>query len=184
MLLGARAGITMKKSTLLLLIGIAAALALFPFLPFLLAREKTSATRVVQVQFVPQSPVQPSAPSVPLPAQADPRNSSGIIENAYRNHANSLPVIEKGTVSRILSDDNKEPRHQRFIVRLPSGHAVLIAHNIDIAPRISDLREGDQITFSGLYEWNTQGGTVHWTHHDPSGQHAGGYLQHNGMFYQ
>ena len=92
--------------------------------------------------------------------------------------------MESGVVSHLLSDDNQGARHQRFIVSLASGHTVLIAHNIDIASRINGLREGDQITFSGLYEWNDKGGVVHWTHHDPSGRYGGGYLQHNGMYYR
>ena len=121
-----------------------------------------------------------TAPSAP----AAPARSSGVIEDAFRNHAGNLPVMESGTVSRVLPDDNQGSRHQRFIVTLASGHTVLIAHNIDIAPRINDLRIGDQIAFSGLYEWNDKGGVVHWTHHDPSGQYGGGYLQHNGKAYQ
>ena len=121
-----------------------------------------------------------AAPSVP----AAPARSSGVIENAFRNHAGNLPVTESGVVSRVLPDDNQGSRHQRFIVTLASGHTVLIAHNLDIAPRINDLRVGDQIVFSGIYEWNDKGGVVHWTHHDPSGQYGGGYLQHNGMAYQ
>jgi hypothetical protein len=92
--------------------------------------------------------------------------------------------MESGTVSRILSDDNQGSRHQRFIVSLASGHTVLIAHNIDLAQRINSLREGDPITFSGVYEWNDKGGVVHWTHHDPAGRHAAGYLQHGGIIYQ
>lgn len=150
-----------------------------------LAKNSTSSAPVsIREEAVPPSLVQPRAPSVPAPVQVAPTNSSGIIENAYRNRTSSLPVTETGTVSRILPDDNKGSRHQRFIVRLPSGHTVLIAHNIDIAPRISSLREGDRMTFSGVYEWNDKGGVVHWTHHDPSGRHPGGYLQHNGSSYQ
>lgn len=92
--------------------------------------------------------------------------------------------METGTVSKMLPDDNDGSRHQRFLVRLPSGHTVLIAHNIDIAPRVNSLREGDQVTFFGQYEWNDKGGVVHWTHHDPQGRYSGGYLLHNGMTYQ
>ena len=92
--------------------------------------------------------------------------------------------MESGVVSRILSDDNDGSRHQRFIITLGTGHTVLIAHNIDVAPRIGGLREGDQISFSGMYEWNEKGGVVHWTHHDPSGRYNGGYLLHNGAYYQ
>ncbi len=92
--------------------------------------------------------------------------------------------MESGVVSHILPDDNQGSRHQRFTVRLASGLTVLIAHNIDIAPRIGNLREGDRIAFSGLYEWNDKGGVVHWTHHDPSGRYGGGYLQHNEMYFR
>lgn len=168
----------MAKSTRQLVVGAAVVLLLFFSLPFFLRQGSvTSAPYLVQEVTVATS-------SVPPPVQAVPRISSGIIENAYRNHANSLPVMETGAVSRILSDDNEGSRHQRFIVSLPSGHTVLIAHNIDIAPRISSLSQGDEITFSGQYEWNDKGGVVHWTHHDPSGRHIGGYLQHKGVTYQ
>jgi len=175
----------MNKSTWKLVIAIVVVLALFPLLPYVLRQDPvTSAPAQVQEQAVPPPLVQPSLPPVYAPAPAVPRSSSGVIENAFQNHASNLPVVETGAVSRILSDDNKGDRHQRFIVSLPSGHTVLIAYNIDIAPRISNLREGDPITFSGVYEWNAQGGVVHWTHHDPSGRHPSGYLQHNGKSYQ
>lgn len=89
-----------------------------------------------------------------------------------------------GTVTRILSDDNDGSRHQRFILRLGSGQTLLIAHNIDLAPRVSSLREGDRVSFYGEYEWNERGGVIHWTHHDPQGRHPAGWLEHNGRRYQ
>jgi hypothetical protein len=88
-----------------------------------------------------------------------------------------------GTVSRILSDDNDGSRHQRFIVRLSSGRTLLIAHNIDLAPRVRSLKIGDTISFYGEYEWNDRGGVIHWTHHDPQGRHVGGWLEHKGRRY-
>ena len=51
---------------------------------------------------------------------------------------------------------------------------------IDIAPRLDGLAVGDQVAFRGVYEWNEQGGVVHWTHHDPSGEHPGGWLRYDG----
>ena len=38
----------------------------------------------------------------------------------------------------------------------------------------SELSSSDYINFYGEYEWNAKGGTVHWTHHDPSDGHEGG----------
>ncbi len=160
-------------------------LVLFLALPFL-SRQNPAISVPPQIPAtgVPQPLDTFYTPSVPAPAQDRPSRSPGVIENAYRTRTSSLPVMETGTVSKILADDTKGSRHQRFIVRLQSGHTVLVAHNIDLAPRISNLREGDPITFAGQYEWNDQGGVVHWTHHDPARRHAGGYLLYNGRYYQ
>jgi uncharacterized protein YceK len=106
------------------------------------------------------------------------------IADAFANHQSGLAVSDSGVVDRVLSDDTEGGRHQRFILRLASGQTLLIAHNIDIAPRVSELSVGDSVEFSGQYEWNDQGGVVHWTHHDPSGQHQAGWLKHGGVRYQ
>ncbi|HVY83004.1 MAG TPA: DUF3465 domain-containing protein [Steroidobacteraceae bacterium] len=89
-----------------------------------------------------------------------------------------------GTVVRVLADDNDGSRHQRFIVRLASGRTVLIAHNIDLAPRVAGLEAGDTVEFSGEFEDNDKGGVVHWTHHDPQGRHVAGWIRHRGRTYQ
>jgi hypothetical protein len=106
------------------------------------------------------------------------------VSDAYRNQLSDVQVSGSGNVSRILSDDNKGSRHQRFILRLSSGQTLLIAHNIDLAPRINALENGDLVQFFGEYEWNSKGGVIHWTHHDPGGQHIGGWLKHNGRKYE
>jgi hypothetical protein len=102
------------------------------------------------------------------------------LARAFDDRAYDLPVEGRGTVSRILADDVEGDRHQRFILRLASGQTLLISHNIDVAPRIDGLREGDTVAFRGVYEWNAEGGVVHWTHHDPNGAHAPGWLRHAG----
>ena len=89
-----------------------------------------------------------------------------------------------GTVVRTLSDDNKGSRHQRFIIKLSSGQTLLIAHNIDLAQRINSLNVGDNIEFYGVYESNSKGGVIHWTHHDPNKRHIAGWLKHKGRTYQ
>ena len=106
------------------------------------------------------------------------------ITDAYQNQLSDIQVSGSGKVSRILSDDNKGGRHQRFILRLSSGQTLLVAHNIDLAPKISTLQKGDVVQFFGEYEWNSRGGVIHWTHHDPGGQHVGGWLKHNGRKYE
>jgi hypothetical protein len=106
------------------------------------------------------------------------------ITDAYQNKLSDIQVSGSGKVSRILGDDNQGSRHQRFILRLSSGQTLLVAHNIDLAPKINTLKKGDVVQFFGEYEWNSRGGVIHWTHHDPGGQHAGGWLKHNGRKYE
>ncbi|MBT8099256.1 MAG: DUF3465 domain-containing protein [Gammaproteobacteria bacterium] len=95
-------------------------------------------------------------------------------------------VAGRGAVVRILPDDTEGSQHQRFIVRLASGQTLLISHNIDLAPRVAGLREGDTVSFNGEYVWNEQGGLVHWTHDNPNrqGHHPDGWLEHEGRRYQ
>lgn len=112
------------------------------------------------------------------------RQSDHSVADAYQNQLSDIQVSGSGKVSRILSDDNEGSRHQRFILRLSSGQTLLIAHNIDLAPKISTLENGDVVEFFGEYEWNSKGGVIHWTHHDPGGRHISGWLKHNGRKYE
>ena len=104
--------------------------------------------------------------------------------DTYQALQNGAQMGGEGLVERVLADDNDGSRHQRFILRLASGQTLLIAHNIDIAKRIEALRIGERVEFYGQYESNPQGGVIHWTHHDPDGNHVAGWLKHNGMVYQ
>lgn len=93
-------------------------------------------------------------------------------------------MCNSGTVIKLLSDDNQGSRHQRFILKLSSGQTLLVAHNIDLAPRINLIEKGGFIKFCGEYESNAKGGVVHWTHHDPNNRHVGGWLEYNGKKYE
>jgi len=95
-----------------------------------------------------------------------------------------IQMCGSGTVIRLLSDDNKGSRHQRFIIEQSSGRTLLIAHNIDLAPKIYSLKKGGFIQFCGEYENNAKGGVIHWTHHDPQNRHTAGWLEYNGKKYQ
>jgi hypothetical protein len=107
-----------------------------------------------------------------------------VLKDAFENKRSNIQVKGQGIVVKILADDFDGSKHQRFIVKLSSGQTLLIAHNIDIAPRINSLQKGDSIAFYGEYEWNPQGGIIHWTHHDPNGNHVGGWIEHKGKRYQ
>ena len=106
------------------------------------------------------------------------------VARAFKERRSNVQVEGDGRVDRLLDDDNDGSRHQRFIVRLPSGQTILILHNIDLAPRVDNLQTGDSIGFYGEYIWSAQGGKIHRTHHDPQGRHVAGWLKHRGKTYQ
>ncbi|MFO7303882.1 MAG: DUF3465 domain-containing protein [Gammaproteobacteria bacterium] len=120
------------------------------------------------------------APTTSAPSSS----AASSIEALFAQRQSDVQVRGEGVVVRILSDDNKGSRHQRFILKLASGHTLLIAHNIDLATRVEGLKVGDHVEFFGEYEWNERGGVIHWTHHDPKGRHVAGWLKHNGRIYQ
>ena len=125
--------------------------------------------------------------SRPRKSRRPPRPFSGSDEalaRAFAQRASNIQVEGQGVVQRLLSDDNEGSRHQRFIVALASGQTLLISHNIDLAPRVVGLQKGDVVSFSGEYEWNAQGGVIHWTHRDPGKRHQAGWIKHNGEVYQ
>jgi hypothetical protein len=111
-------------------------------------------------------------------------SSDEVLAAAFENRQSNVQVQGSGRVSRVLSDDNDGSRHQRFVVQLASGQTLLVAHNIDLASRIAALKAGDQVEFNGEYEWNAQGGVIHWTHRDPQRSHADGWIKHDGRTYQ
>lgn len=134
--------------------------------------------------------------SIDIPAQENnndvaahaERNAIGAddsaVEQAIEQHRSDVQLIVQGLVKKTLSDDNNGSRHQRFIVELPSGHTILVAHNIDLAERIPDLQSGDVVELYGEYVWNERGGVLHWTHRDPAGRHVAGWIKHKSHTYQ
>ena len=106
-------------------------------------------------------------PSVACSFTQESIQSDQAITEAYQNQLSNIQISGSGKVIRILSDDNKGSRHQRFILLLSSGQTLLVAHNIDLAPKISTLQKGDVVQFFGEYKWNSKGGVIHWTHQDP-----------------
>jgi hypothetical protein len=125
-----------------------------------------------------------ATPATATPPPAASRSAGDPLAAAFAAQRSDVIVEGQGTVSRLLADDRDGARHQRFILRLASGQTLLVAHNIDLAPRVASLAQGDVVSFKGEYEWNPQGGVLHWTHRDPAGRHVGGWLRHDGRTYQ
>lgn len=116
------------------------------------------------------------------PLRASNHNPSAT--EAYQQKLHDVFIEGKGRVIRLLKDDNHGDRHQRFILRVSRGLTLLVAHNIDLAPRINALERGDTVQFRGEYVYNEKGGILHWTHHDPRQEIDGGWLIHQNKTYQ
>ncbi len=127
--------------------------------------------------------VRSGRPQVRRPRSARDQTSGALAEAIANRRANVL-VQDGGRVVKLLADDNEGSRHQRFLVRLAGGEAVLVAHNVDVGRRVEPLRTGDAVDFAGEFEWNDLGGVVHWTHHDPEGRHPDGWVRVNGKTYR
>ena len=74
------------------------------------------------------------------------------LRQAYQAQQSNIQMQGIGTVIRLLSDDTQGARHQRFILKLSHPQTLLVAHSIDLAPRIPHLRLGDVVEFYGEYE--------------------------------
>jgi hypothetical protein len=116
----------------------------------------------------------------PLPAPsggAVAAQADDSLARAIARRAEDVPVTGRGAVVKLLADDREGSPHQRILVRVAGGGTVLIAHNLELAPRVAPLAVGDTLEFAGDFVWNEKGGVVHWTHPDPRGRHRAGWLR-------
>ncbi len=112
-----------------------------------------------------------------------PTGAAGQVTEAFQGRQSDVVVETAGRVERVLADDRDGSRHQRFVVRVDGQMTVLVAHNIDLAPRVPVV-VGDSVELRGEYEWNAQGGVIHWTHHDPNGRRPGGWIRFGERVYR
>lgn len=106
------------------------------------------------------------------------------VNSAYIHKKSHVFIEDTGQVVKLLADDNKGARHQKFLVKVATGQTLLFAHNIDLAPRVDNIQEGDTLRFRGEYVYNPKGGVIHWTHHDPKNKITGGWITHNNTEYK
>jgi len=133
-----------------------------------------------------QSVRQPEA-ALPTPTkQGSIAQSQQALVSLAKAQRSGQMVELSARVVKILDDDNDGARHQKFLLAIDADHSpvdsVLVAHNIDLAPRVP-VEAGSIVRIFGQYEWNDRGGVLHWTHHDPGGFHAEGWIEFDGMLY-
>jgi hypothetical protein len=121
-----------------------------------------------------------TAAQQPIATQVQLDNDAVI--QAFHNKKSNIFVQGSGVVKKLLPDDVKGIRHQRFLVTVSDEQTLLFAHNIDLTSAIP-LAVGDIIQFRGEYVYNPKGGILHWTHRDPQGKIEGGWIKYKGTTY-
>lgn len=93
-------------------------------------------------------------------------------------------TIKNALVVKLLRNDNKGARHQRWIIQIENGVTITVVHNIDIAEKIP-LSVGDTIEVAGelVFGDRKKDPLLHWTHEDPRGKRIAGYVILNGKRY-
>lgn len=117
------------------------------------------------------------------PASAEAASQDELVRSLNANKQSGVEITVSATIIKMLPDDSEGDRHQRFLIRLDNGMTLLVAHNVDIAGHVP-AQKGDSVVIHGQYEYNEQGGVLHWTHHDPGGYHEGGWIEHAGIRYE
>lgn len=102
---------------------------------------------------------------------------------AIAKHESSVWVEVECDVVKLLPDDTETPKHQKFLVEVVSGDTLLVAHNIDTAPRVP-LKVGQSIVIRGRYEWSDKGGLLHFTHRDSDKGRPRGWIEAGGRRYE
>ncbi len=120
-------------------------------------------------------------------------------QEALNNGTQKGEILDYFTVVKVLPEDHVGIQHQLFYARSRDGVLVKVAHNIDVAPRIPDLKPGLKLAIKGelinLSMYSSEipdedidilsklitredlgevKAVLHWTHHDPAGQHIDG----------
>jgi hypothetical protein len=93
---------------------------------------------------------EPPAPSTPPPGQPGSTSPNAVtpVTDAFRTRRSNVEVRTAGRVVRLLPDDRQGSPHERILVRVEGGPTVLVAHNLDLAPRVP-VAVGDSIELKG-----------------------------------
>lgn len=119
-----------------------------------------------------------------------PVSGSGDLKSALSACARGASHTEvhlSGIVNKLLGTrPGPSGAHEGFILLLepPVPNELptyKVEDNADITGYIP-LQRGDRVELQGQFECNDR--VIHWTHHDPAGRHAPGYINVDGRSYQ
>ncbi|HMF27656.1 MAG TPA: DUF3465 domain-containing protein [Candidatus Cybelea sp.] len=118
-----------------------------------------------------------AAAALPACAATEPPDDPALCAAYYAGRSH-VEVVADGTVTRTLGvQQGRVSPHEGFLMRLGSGCSVIVRVevNTDFTGSIP-MERGQHVLVKGEYEYYPLGGVIHWTHRDPRGRHAGGYV--------
>ncbi|MDQ2858547.1 MAG: DUF3465 domain-containing protein [Candidatus Eremiobacteraeota bacterium] len=121
-------------------------------------------------------------------APSQTSDSNGDVYDAWRAQRSRVEVTASGSIVRLLGNRvGRSGEHAGFLLHLrgAAGHGltVRVEDNVDLTGRL-ELTEGADAEVRGEYIYTARGGVIHYTHRDPRGHHAAGYVRTGGRFYQ
>ena len=127
------------------------------------------------------------------PAACAPEGTSGgaagnaAVYAAWAQQRSGVEVTASGSVAKVLGT-RRGPSgyHTGFLLHLRGaegrGLTVRVEDNVDLTGPLP-IRAGDDAEVRGEYIYDPRGGLIHYTHRDPRGRHAGGYVRLNNRMY-
>lgn len=111
-----------------------------------------------------------------------PEGQQAILQAIAAGRGLDFVEIKDAKVARLLPDDDKGRRHQKWTVELTNGSEIAAVYNVDLSEPI-ELKVGDVMHLGGQYIYDRSGGLIHWLHEDPRGRRPDGYVEVNGKRY-
>jgi hypothetical protein len=112
---------------------------------------------------------------------------NAAVYDAWREQRSYVEVTAQGSAAQLLGiRTGPSGAHEGFLLHLRGaegrGLTVKVEDNIDITGPVP-LQSGDDVEVRGEYIYNSRGGIIHYTHHDPRGAHPPGYIRVRGRTY-
>jgi hypothetical protein len=111
---------------------------------------------------------------------------NGAICNDYAHQESHQEVIAHGMVADVFGEsEGPSGEHEGYLLKLDGDCDLLlrVETNTSITGPIP-IRPRQELIVKGEYEFDPEGGVLHWTHHDPSARHIAGYVVIGSRTYQ
>jgi len=119
--------------------------------------------------------------------QAGSDAGNAAVYQSWAQQRSKVEVTASGSVAKVLGT-RRGPSgvHTGFLLHLRGaegrGLTVRVEDNVDLTGQIP-IRAGDDVEVRGEYIYDPRGGLIHYTHRDPRGRHAGGYVRIGNRMY-